>query len=253
VAAAGGTLGRVTTDESALRGRPSYVWRAGQDRRLALIQAAASLDGALALDVGCGVGLYTARMAESGATVFGTEVEWDRAVEARAAGLAAVCAPAEALPFRDASFQVVLLHEVLEHVADDRATAAEISRVLADAGRAVVFVPNRWWPFETHGIVWRGAYRFGNAPLVNYLPDPIRNRLAPHVRVYTGRALREVFAGLPLRVLSHTQVFPGYDRLAARKPRLGGTLQRLSCGLEQTPLRHLGLSHLLVLERLSRR
>ena len=89
----------------------------------------------------------------------------------------------------------------------------EISRVLAPGGRALIFVPNRLWPFETHGIWWRGRYRFGNMPLVNYLPDPLRNRLAPHVRVYTAAGLREVFAELPLRVLHHGQIYPGCWRL----------------------------------------
>lgn len=235
--------------EAASRGLPSYLWRAGQDRRLAMLRSHLELDGARVLDVGCGVGMYTRRLAEAGASATGLEVDWPRAVEARERGLNVVAAFGEDLPFGDASFDAILSHEVLEHVADDRACMAEIARILAPGGRAAVFVPNRWWPFETHGVFWHGGYRFGNIPLVNYLPDPLRNHLAPHVRVYTDGTLTGLLADLPLRVVHHERVFPGYDKLAARRPRLGGLLRKLSYALERGPLSILGLSHYLVVER----
>ncbi len=50
---------RRTDDEAARRGHPSYVWRAGQERRLAMVRSWARLDGARILDAGCGVGMYT--------------------------------------------------------------------------------------------------------------------------------------------------------------------------------------------------
>lgn len=235
--------------EAASRGLASYVWRAGQDRRLAMIAAAVPLPGARVLDLGCGVGMYTAQMAAAGARAVGLEIDWPRAVEARGRDLDVVAAVGEALPFADASVDAVLLHEVLEHVRDDRGTVREAVRVLRPRGRVLVFVPNRGWPWETHGVWWRGRYRFGNIPGVNYLPDPARNRLAPHVRVYTSGTLRGLFDGLPVDVVAHTQVFPGYDKLAARRPRLGAIVRRATYALERTPLRRLGLSHWLVAEK----
>ena len=246
---AGTAVTRADPSAAASRGLPSAVWRAGQDRRLAMIRHFGRPTGARALDIGCGLGMYTRRLAEDGATAFGLEVEWARAREARAGGLDVFAGVSEALPFASGSLDLLLLHEVLEHVADDRATAVEIGRVLAPGGRALIFVPNRLWPFETHGIWWRGRYRFGNIPLVNYLPDPLRNRLAPHVRVYTAAGLRDVFADLPLRVLHHGQIYPGYDKLAARRPVLGRLLRAVTYALERTPLQRFGLSHMLVLER----
>lgn len=234
---------------AASRGLPSALWRRGQDRRLAMIRHFGRPAGRRALDVGCGLGMYTARLAEEGALAFGLEVEWPRAREARARGLAVFAGVSEALPFEDGSLDLLLLHEVLEHVADDAATAREIARVLAPGGRALIFVPNRLWPFETHGIVWRGRYRFGNIPGVNYLPDPLRNRLAPHVRVYTAGGLRSLFAASDLQEVHLGQIYPGYDKLAARRPALGVLLRRLTYALERTPLQRFGLSHLLVLER----
>jgi SAM-dependent methyltransferase len=234
---------------AASRGLPSAVWRFGQDRRFGIIERHGALAGARALDVGCGVGMYTARLAAAGARATGIEVDWPRARTARAGGLAVVAAVGEGLPFADGSFDVILLHEVLEHVRDDRRTAREISRVLAPGGRAIIFVPNRLWPFETHGIMWRGSYRFGNVPLVNYLPDGLRNRLAPHVRVYTAGSLRRLFRGLPVSLVAHDRIFPGYDKLMGRRPAVGRALRQLTYALERTPLARFGLSHVLVVQR----
>lgn len=46
-----------------------------------------------------------------------------------------------ALPFRDASFDFAICSHVLEHIEDDRKAMAELFRVLAPGGRAVVMVP----------------------------------------------------------------------------------------------------------------
>ncbi|MDX1523273.1 MAG: hypothetical protein R3264_16730, partial [Anaerolineae bacterium] len=87
-------------------------------------------------------------------------------------------------------------------------------------------------------------------PLINYLPDRLRNKLAPHVRAYSRHKLQALIADLPVTVIQHTQIFPGYDNVAARHPAIGRTLKHLTYALEQTPLRIFGLSHLLVFEKL---
>ena len=237
-------------DKSAERGVPSLVWRAGQERRLAMIGEAAGprLENGRVLDVGCGVGMYMRAFGQSTSFVFGVEIEATRARQASAFG-PVVQSPGESLPFASNKFDLVLSHEVIEHVANDRASVAEMVRVLKPGGRLVLFCPNRLYPFETHGYYWRGAYHFGNVPFINYLPDPLRNRLAPHVRAYTKRGLRSLFKGLPVDLIAHTQIFPGYDNLLASRPALGRLLRRGTYQLERTPFRVLGLSHFLVVEK----
>lgn len=215
-----------------------------------LIRRYASLEGARALDIGCGVGTYVQALAESGSQPIGIDLDWDHVRAARSDGLMVAAAAGESIPLGAGAVDFVLLHEVLEHVADDEQTVAEVVRVLSSGGRAAIFVPNRLWPFETHGLYWRGSYRFGNWPLVNYLPDPLRNRVAPHVRAYTAGRLRALFEGQPVRVVVHTQVLPGYDKVVSRHPRVGRLLRHISLRLESSPLRLFGLSHLLVVERL---
>ena len=159
-------------NKSAERGEPSHVWREGQERRLRLIRAAApALESATVLVDGCGLGMYVRALQPYAARVVGLDIEWERVRNGRQAGLRSLLAgAAERLPFHEGSFDLVLSHEVLEHVQDDRAAVREIIRVLRPGGRLVLFTPNRWYPFETHGIYWRGRYRFGNIPFVNYLP-----------------------------------------------------------------------------------
>jgi SAM-dependent methyltransferase len=236
-------------DKAITLGHPSYVWRFGQDRRLDLMRRHAPLDGRRILDVGCGLGMYVRRFRAFSAEVYGVDVDSDKVIQASRELPNLQVAPAETLPFPAGRFDVVLLHEVLEHVTDDRAALAEALRVTGAGGRVLVFVPNRGYPFETHGWYWRGRYHFGNIPLINYLPNRWRNRLAPHVRVYTARDLRRLATGLPGRIVHHTQIYPGFDNVVARRPRLGAALRRLLYALEGTPLRAFGLSHFMVIEK----
>lgn len=242
---------RQHSTQAARRGVPSLVWRSGQQRRLNLIRQWAALDGARALVDGCGIGMYVRSLQSQGAIVAGMDVEYEHVTEAvaNAPGSALCQSVGEALPYADNAFDLVLSHEVIEHVADDRAYAAEMWRVARPGGRIVIFCPNRLYPFETHGHYWQGAYHFGNTPLINWLPDALRNRLAPHVRAYTRSGLQALFNGLSLRVLEHTVIYPGYDNVVYRRPELGRILRRVTYALEQTPLRWFGLSHLLVIEK----
>ena len=155
-------------EKAALRGEPSYVWRSGQERRLSMILHAAGerLQGRV-LENGCGVGMYVDHLAAHAGLVIGLEIDFARAYQAAERSDHILSAAGEALPFPSDEFDLILSHEVLEHVQDDRQSVQEMVRVLRPGGRVVLFVPNRGYPFETHGIYWRGRYMFGNIPLVN--------------------------------------------------------------------------------------
>ena len=226
------------------------MWRAGQERRLAMIRqwGGEGLKGAV-LENGCGVGEYLERLAKDARLAVGIDVEFERLLEAKKKNRDLVCAVGEHLPFKNGLFDLMLSHEVLEHVQDDRQSVEEMARTLHSGGRLVVFCPNRGYPFETHGIYWKGKYHFGNMLFVNYLPDFWRDKLAPHVRIYTRHSLSKLFSGLPLKVVYHTIVFGAYDNIIRRSPALGKLLRGFLQFLEKTPLRALGLSHFWVLEK----
>lgn len=242
--------GQRDLEKAAMRGEPSYVWRAGQERRLRMILNAAGerIKGRV-LENGCGVGMYVEHLTPVAGLVIGLEYDYERSAEASRRSPAIINAAGEGLPFPDSIFDVILSHEVLEHVQDDRAAMREMARVLRPRGRAIIFAPNRGYPFETHGIYWRGEYHFGNIPLVNYLPNRLRDRLAPHVRIYTRSDLQKLLNGLPLLTVEHTIIYGAYDNIIARRPGLGRTLRAGLQRLEKSPLRGLGLSHFWVVEK----
>ncbi|MFV2062571.1 MAG: class I SAM-dependent methyltransferase [Chloroflexota bacterium] len=241
-----------TSTTSIERGRPSYSWRYGQDRRLQMVRRYVELDGARVLDVGCGVGTYVRRFREYSDDVHGIEVEPERVATASRELPNIVLAVGEALPYPDDHFHLVFSNEVIEHVTDDHATAAEMVRVAKPGGTIVLFAPNRLYPFETHGAYLGGRYVFGNIPLINWLPDPLRDRFAPHVRAYTQHGLRHLFAGQPVRLVRHRVIYPGFDNISARHRRLGAALRRALYVAETTPLHTFGLSHFLVLRKQDR-
>jgi len=231
--------------EQVALGNPSFVWRSGQDRRLNLIRRYVPLEGARMLDIGCGIGTYVRKLRDCSDRVYGVDIDQARVRQGKTGSLAV--AVSERLPFAEQAFDMVLLNEVIEHVQDDTQTLREACRVVRPGGHVVVFAPNRLYPFETHGVYIGKRYVFGNMPFVNYLPDVLRRKLVPHARAYTARGLRRITRGLPADVVLHTQVYPGFDNVAARSRFIGGLLKGIFHRLESTPLRAFGLSHFVIL------
>ena len=243
-------------------GNPSFVWRFGQSRRLQKIRSYADISGAQILDLGCGVGEYVRAMSDLNGSCIGIDLEIKRLGEAQKreknsdrsndSSVDFVAAASEQLPLKAHFFDLVLLNEVIEHVDDDSLTLEEVARVLKIGGHCILFAPNRGYPFETHGIWWRGKYIFGNIPLVNWLPARLRNRLVPHARVYGHRGFENLVNERLFEIVEHTYVFPGFDNIFARSPLLGGLLRKICYSLEATYFKRLGISHLLVLRRIDR-
>jgi ubiquinone/menaquinone biosynthesis C-methylase UbiE len=244
------TCGQATDQPKWIQlGHPSYVWRFGQDRRLGLLRDWAPLEGRAILDIGCGIGTYVRKFRQFSEDVHGVDVDAERVAKASETLPNIQVAPAEHLPYPDDRFDMVFLHEVIEHVDDDRAAIAEAIRVLRPEGRVVVYAPNRFYPFETHGVYVGRKYVFGNIPLIGYLPNPIRNVFAHHVRAYTHSGIEHLFDGLPARIVEHGYVYPGFDNIIERSRLVGWVLRRFFYPAERTPLRRLGLSHFIVAQK----
>jgi SAM-dependent methyltransferase len=238
-------------EKAAQRGNPSFIWREGQKRRLNLITTAASkgLHGNLLVN-GCGVGMYVKHLTPIAGSVTALDIEFERVLQTKAYTSRAVNAVGERLPFPQAYFDIILSHEVLEHVTDDQKVINEMVRTLKVGGRIILFCPNRGYPFETHGVYWRGKYHFGNIPLVNYLPLKIRNKLAPHVKIYTRHDLNILFKDLPVKIIQRKTIFGAYDNIIKRSPKLGRFLRTVLQKLEGSFLQVFGLSHFWIIEKI---
>jgi len=89
------------------------------------------------LDLGCGDGQLTQRIAESGATVIGIDASEQMVAAARARGLKADKGNAEKLPYPNHTFEAVFSNAALHWIRDQDDMLAQVKRVLRAGGRFV--------------------------------------------------------------------------------------------------------------------
>jgi glycosyltransferase involved in cell wall biosynthesis/SAM-dependent methyltransferase len=157
-------------------------------------------DGEAVLDCGCGMGVYLMMMGKlRNLKLYGVDgdlarLEWAEN-ERAPAHLSSV--DIHRLPFADASFDKILMSEVLEHLADDRVAMREIYRVLKPGGILALSVPHANYPFWWDPIN-KTLERLGQEPIRN--AGPITGLWSNHWRLYKPDELRDVISGAGLVV-----------------------------------------------------
>jgi ubiquinone/menaquinone biosynthesis C-methylase UbiE len=115
-----------------------FMGRYSRELAPRLVAFAGVTHGMRALDVGCGSGLLTSALADRLGAMHVAAADPSEsllaACAARVPGADVRRAPAEALPWPDASFEAVLSQLVLNFVADADVAAAEMRRVAAPGG-----------------------------------------------------------------------------------------------------------------------
>ena len=94
------------------------------------------------LDVGCGNGGWLMGLKEAGWEVQGVEIDAAAAEHADEAGIPVKCGTLRDAQFPEASFDVVRLHYVFEHLINPGETLDEIRRILAPGGICYIRIPN---------------------------------------------------------------------------------------------------------------
>lgn len=113
------------------------------------------------LEVGCGQGLFLEHARDAGWSVQGVEILPPVARRARERGLEVFLGTLEEARFAAASFDVVVLREVIEHIVDPVALMRAIRRVLRPGGVAALGTGNAGsWAARVRGRRW-SYYRFG--------------------------------------------------------------------------------------------
>lgn len=205
------------------------------------------------LDLGCADGGYTAELLRQGATeVIGVDAEEERVTQAAARDLSNASfqvAYSEDLPFPDQYFDGVFMNEVFEHVTDERATMREIARVLAHGGTLVLISPNRWFPFEGHGMQTRLFNSITPVPLLPWLPQSLANRWMK-ARNYWPKQLVGYVKGAGLTVESCGFIWPILQQFPWLPEYFRNKYQAHIRFFDQTPiLRRFGVSTLVVARR----
>ncbi|CAJ1503898.1 class I SAM-dependent methyltransferase [[Mycobacterium] burgundiense] len=156
--------------------------------------------GTKVIDVGAGAGRHSFEAYRRGADVIAFDQSADDMAEVTTmfeamseAGEVPASARAEAvvgnaleLPYEDGTFDCVIASEILEHVPEDDAAIAELTRVLKKGGKLAVTVP-RWLPER---ICWA-------------LSDEYHANEGGHIRIYKASELREKIASRGLK-FTHT-------------------------------------------------
>jgi SAM-dependent methyltransferase len=153
-------------------------------RRIAADVAAAAPDGAQVLEVGCGPGHLSIRLARHGFAVTGLDLDPAMIERARANAdrlgnsdqrrPSLLVGDVAALAFPNGSFDLVVSTLSMHHWADPTAGLAEIGRVLHPGGRALV------WDFRP-GV---RPHPFG--PRHAHLPDPVHHTPSAPLRVVSA-------------------------------------------------------------------
>lgn len=144
----------------------SHWWYA--ERRALLARRIRDLSPGKALDIGAAGGGNTRVLRRHGWIATALEYGEEGAIIARERGLSVVRADACQLPVMDRGVDLVVAFDVLEHIGDDVAAAAEIHRVLSPGGTALIAVP-------ADPALWSA-----------------HDEAVGHVRRYTARGLRDL-------------------------------------------------------------
>jgi len=186
------------------------------ERRLELVLAQVP-DGTntRALEVGCGLGYLTDRLRQER----GIEpVSLDIARSLLGAGARAgrlgrpVCGDALALPFPNASFDLVVSTECIEHTPSPRDAVREIVRVARPGAVVVLTCPNAAWHWSV-----RVANRLGLRPYEGYENWPAFGALRAWLEVEGVQVLAHVgFHAVPFQLPLASRWLPALDRVALR-------------------------------------
>jgi ubiquinone/menaquinone biosynthesis C-methylase UbiE len=126
-------------------------------KRIGLIKS-----GKRVLEVGCGIGSIADNLYQQGCRVVGTDIS-NSAIEygrKKYADVDLKVGVAEILEFEDASFDIVLSFDVLEHLKDVDGHLNEVVRVLDERGCYLLQTPNKYFnsvyeTVKTRSLKWK--------------------------------------------------------------------------------------------------
>jgi ubiquinone/menaquinone biosynthesis C-methylase UbiE len=225
------------------------------------MQSHIDIQGKKIIDCGCGRGQYVQALLRYGADAYGIDFEVEKvsgfkrdhpevAERVRAGNI-------EAMEFGDASFDVALLNEVLEHVPDEKRALDEIHRILKPKGILIVFSPNRLYPFETHPVHLKRSKRQVPiyTPGIPYIPLRLGQRLLDYdARNYWPHELRQQVYACGFAIIGTGYVWQTFENISGKQPRVISLLKPVLSAvftlLEQMPvIKAFGVSQVVIAQK----
>lgn len=173
------------------------------------------------LDLGCGDGQLTERIAATGASVVGVDASPQMIAAARGRGIVADVGNAEALPYTGRTFDAVFSNAALHWVRDQDAMMAQVRRVLKPGGRFVAEMGGQGNIAAIRVALMAVLERHGFADLenaVNYYPTS---------EAYTRRLVRHGFEVLRMELIPRPTPLSESGIDGWLKTFRNGVLQRL--------------------------
>jgi ubiquinone/menaquinone biosynthesis C-methylase UbiE len=160
----------------------------------------------------------------------------------------------QGLNFESNEWDYAMLNEVLEHVPDDIAALQEVYRILKPGGLLFIFSPNRWFPFETHGVcLKKSGKRVPHwFPFIPYVPLGIGNRFFSYwARNYWPRQLRRLVNLTGFSIVEISFIWLTFEGISHNQPKkitmIRPLLRRLANAFESLPfVTRFGVSQVLV-------
>jgi len=172
-----------------------------------------NIKGLQILEIGCSDGYFGEKLIKLGGVVTGTDISQKLIVKAKKVlNQAKIVDPSEGkLPFKTATFDVVIASELIEHLFQPQVFLKEINRVTKKKGKLVLTTPNL--------LYWGNRLKFMKGEFV-YQNTGVFDE--GHIHFYTHQTLKDDLVNSGFKITQENHVFAGNRSLNLIKSKLPG-------------------------------